>query len=207
VINEASLELKKSEKFSQLLQLILYLGNNMNRNTYLSTNGFKLDSLLKLRETKAKSKDISFLDFLVMVATKKLPGVIHFYKDLRHIKLAVKIPLSAILESKQLIEQDLKELERELKMHNDDHFHNVMNPFFEGASKKFEVICTTFEESMNHFAIVAKYFGEDPQQTPPEQLFEQVHRFIILFKDTQKKSQTNNEPIRRHQLIVENNSF
>ena len=62
----------------------------MNKDTYLSSNGFKLESLLKLSEIRSSEKNTTLLDYLVGILRTKMPEVLCFADDLPHVSLAAQ---------------------------------------------------------------------------------------------------------------------
>ncbi|EEF42479.1 conserved hypothetical protein [Ricinus communis] len=70
-INDATREVKESVKLRQIMQTILTLGNALNQGTARgSAVGFKLDSLLKLSDTRARNNKMTLMHYLC-----KLSGV------------------------------------------------------------------------------------------------------------------------------------
>ncbi|KAK4368831.1 hypothetical protein RND71_012623 [Anisodus tanguticus] len=64
-INDATREVKESAKLRQIMQTILTLGNALNQGTARgSAVGFKLDSLLKLSDTRARNNKMTLMHYL-----------------------------------------------------------------------------------------------------------------------------------------------
>ncbi|GMQ03935.1 hypothetical protein CsSME_00049539 [Camellia sinensis var. sinensis] len=57
-INVAAREVKQSAKLRQVMQTILDLGNALNQGSAI---GFKLDSLLKLSDTRARNNKMTLM--------------------------------------------------------------------------------------------------------------------------------------------------
>ncbi|CAI0410237.1 unnamed protein product [Linum tenue] len=67
-VNDAAREVKESEKLRQIMQTILTLGNALNQGTARgSAVGFKLDSLLKLSDTRARNNKMTLMHYLCKV--------------------------------------------------------------------------------------------------------------------------------------------
>ena len=64
-ISDASNELLKSKSISKVFELILALGNFMNKGARGNSPGFKLNSLSKLRDTKSSDGQHTLLHYLV----------------------------------------------------------------------------------------------------------------------------------------------
>ncbi|KAL9227811.1 hypothetical protein vseg_003460 [Gypsophila vaccaria] len=77
------------------MQTILTLGNALNQGTARgSAVGFKLDSLLKLSDTRAKNNKMTLMHYLCKLVAEKLLELLDFDKDLAHLEAASKIQLS-----------------------------------------------------------------------------------------------------------------
>ncbi|PHU28892.1 Formin-like protein 14 [Capsicum chinense] len=77
-INDATREVKESAKLRQIMQTILTLGNALNQGTARgSAVGFKLDSLLKLSDTRARNNKMTLMHYLCkcgMMPVKAMDG-------------------------------------------------------------------------------------------------------------------------------------
>uniref|UniRef100_A0A453CJV6 Formin-like protein n=2 Tax=Aegilops tauschii subsp. strangulata TaxID=200361 RepID=A0A453CJV6_AEGTS len=70
-INDATKEVKESLKLRQIMQTILTLGNALNQGTARgSAVGFRLDSLLKLSDTRARNNKMTLMHYLCKVCTR-----------------------------------------------------------------------------------------------------------------------------------------
>jgi Formin Homology 2 Domain len=68
-VMEASREVARSRRLRKLLELVLALGNYMNRGARGNASGFRLASLNRLADTKSSSaKGTTLLHYLVSVA-------------------------------------------------------------------------------------------------------------------------------------------
>ncbi|KAJ4960374.1 hypothetical protein NE237_020284 [Protea cynaroides] len=67
-VNLACNEVQNSVKLKEIMKMILYLGNTLNRGTTRgSAMGFKLDSLLKLKDTYASKSKMTLMHYLCKV--------------------------------------------------------------------------------------------------------------------------------------------
>ncbi|KAF5956828.1 hypothetical protein HYC85_004053 [Camellia sinensis] len=74
VVNSAADQIRCSVKFKRVMQTILSLGNALNQGTARgSAIGFRLDSLLKLTETRARNNKMTLMHYLCKVLADKLP--------------------------------------------------------------------------------------------------------------------------------------
>lgn len=75
---EASREVARSRRLRRLLEVVLALGNYMNRGARGNASGFRLASLNRLADTKSSAvKGTTLLHYLVQILEKK---VIDFIK-------------------------------------------------------------------------------------------------------------------------------
>uniref|UniRef100_A0A2C9KSY1 FH2 domain-containing protein n=1 Tax=Biomphalaria glabrata TaxID=6526 RepID=A0A2C9KSY1_BIOGL len=70
---EASKEVFRSRRFKKLLELVLALGNFMNKGQRGNALGFKISSLGKMMDTKASTnKNMTLLHYIVELIEKKV---------------------------------------------------------------------------------------------------------------------------------------
>ncbi|KAJ0090031.1 hypothetical protein Patl1_14789 [Pistacia atlantica] len=79
VVNSASEEIRNSAKLRRIMQTILSLGNALNQGTARgSAIGFRLDSLLKLTDTRARNSKMTLMHYLCKVLADRLPELLDF---------------------------------------------------------------------------------------------------------------------------------
>jgi dishevelled associated activator of morphogenesis len=72
---EASREVARSRRLRRLLELVLALGNYMNKGARGNASGFRLTSLNRLADTKSSAaKGTTLLHYLVEILEKKVTG-------------------------------------------------------------------------------------------------------------------------------------
>lgn len=91
-VMEASREVSRSRRLRRLLEIVLALGNYMNRGARGNASGFRLTSLNRLADTKSSAaKGTTLLHYLVQILEKKvsytyitdLQFIIHIYNSLK----------------------------------------------------------------------------------------------------------------------------
>ncbi|XLR62089.1 hypothetical protein S83_012761 [Arachis hypogaea] len=98
-VNSACEEVRKSVKLKEIMKKILFLGNTLNQGTDRgSAIGFKLDSLLKLTDTRASNNKMTLMHYLCKVLTDRSPGLLDFHLDLVSLEAATKVMIYAWLE-------------------------------------------------------------------------------------------------------------
>ncbi|KAK2373639.1 formin protein [Trifolium repens] len=194
-INDATREVKESVKLRQIMQTILTLGNALNQGTARgSAVGFKLDSLLKLSDTRARNNKMTLMHYLCKLLAEKMPELIDFDKDLVHLEAASKIQLKALAEEMQAVHKGLEKVEQELTASENDGaissgFRKVLKNFLDFAEADVRSLISLYADVGRNADSLSQYFGEDPSRCP----FEQVTQILVVFVKTFKKSREENE--------------
>ncbi|KAG5249114.1 formin protein [Salix suchowensis] len=194
-INDATREVKESAKLRQIMQTILTLGNALNQGTARgSAVGFKLDSLLKLSDTRARNNKMTLMHYLCKLLAEKMPELLDFDKDLVHLEAASKIQLKTLAEEMQAVSKGLEKVEQELTTSVNDGaisagFQKVLNSFLDTAESEVRSLISLYSEVGRNADSLSQYFGEDPARCP----FEQVTQILVVFVKLFKKSREENE--------------
>ncbi|PIA62884.1 hypothetical protein AQUCO_00200716v1 [Aquilegia coerulea] len=120
-VNSASDEVRNSIKVKEIMKRILFLGNTLNQGTARgSAIGFRLDSLLKLSDTRASNNKMTLMHFLCKVLASKSPALLTFHEDLVSLEAATKIQLKSLAEEMQAITKGLQKVKQELAASEND---------------------------------------------------------------------------------------
>ncbi|KAL8244136.1 hypothetical protein R6Q59_010394 [Mikania micrantha] len=187
LVDSACDEVRKSVKLKEIMKRILYLGNTLNQGTARgSAVGFKLDSLLKLTDTRSSNSRMTLMHYLCKTISTKSPTLLDFPEDLVSLEAATKIQLKSLAEEMQALTLGLKKVKQELDACANDGpisegFHATLKGFVGYAEA--EVANAT-----NFYSIVGKsadglalYFGEEPARCPFEQATQTLFNFVKLF--------------------------
>ncbi|KAL6547692.1 hypothetical protein OROHE_009397 [Orobanche hederae] len=194
-INNATREVKESAKLRQIMQTILTLGNALNQGTARgSAVGFKLDSLLKLSDTRARNNKMTLMHYLCKILAEKMPELLDYSKDLIHLEPASKIQLKSLAEEMQAVNKGLEKVEQELTAAENDGavssgFRKVLKSFLNTAEAEVRSLITLYSEVGRNADSLSQYFGEDPSRCP----FEQVTQTLVVFTKMFNKSHDENE--------------
>ncbi|GAA6103189.1 disheveled-associated activator of morphogenesis 1, partial [Tachysurus ichikawai] len=91
-LSQASTEVLKSQNLRQLFEVVLALGNYMNKGQRGNAYGFRVSSLNKIADTKSSiDKNITLLHYLIMILEQKYPKVSLFHEDLQNVPEAAKV--------------------------------------------------------------------------------------------------------------------
>ncbi|GAB2296015.1 Formin-like protein 14 [Dionaea muscipula] len=193
-INDASQEVRESIKLRQIMQTILTLGNALNQGTARgSAVGFKLDSLLKLSDTRARNNKMTLMHYLCKLLAEKIPELLDFDKDLVHLEAASKIQLKTLAEEMQAVSKGLEKVEQELATSESDGvisagFRKALKVFLDSAEAEVRSLTSLYSEVGRNADSLSLYFGEDPARCP----FEQVTQILAVFVKMFNKSRDEN---------------
>ncbi|KAL9271003.1 Formin-like protein, partial [Drosera capensis] len=128
-------QIRNSVKLRRIMQTILSLGNALNHGTARgSAVGFRLDSLLKLTDTRARNNKMTLMHYLCKVLAEKLPELLDFPEDLPGLEASTKIQLKFLAEEMQAISKGLEKVVQELTASENDgpisqNFCNTLKNF------------------------------------------------------------------------------
>ncbi|XP_042378164.1 formin-like protein 18 isoform X1 [Zingiber officinale] len=187
IVKTASEEIRSSVKLKRIMQTILSLGNALNQGTARgSAVGFRLDSLLKLSDTRARNNKMTLMHYLCKVLAEKLPELLDFPKSLVSLEAASKMQLKILAEEMQAINKGLEKVEHELTASENDGlvsqvFCQTLKGFLVGAEAEVRSLTSLYSSVGRNADAVALYFGEDPARCPFEQAVSTLFNFVKLF--------------------------
>lgn len=165
-IMEASREVSRSRRLRKLLEIVLALGNYMNRGARGNAFGFRLQSLNKLADTKAssaKAKGTTLLHYLVQIIEQKHKDTLRLEEDMPHIREASKVSLGEMDKDIGNLRTGLAEVAREIEFHRSaastlpgDRFLPVMRDFYAQASIRFAELEDKFQDMKTRCDCVIK---------------------------------------------------
>ncbi|KAJ6837213.1 formin-like protein 6 [Iris pallida] len=187
IVNSSAKEIRNSAKLKRIMQTILSLGNALNQGTARgSAIGFRLDSLLKLTDTRARNNKMTLMHYLCKVLAEKLPELLDFPKDLVSLESASKIQLKALAEEMQAISKGLEKVEQELTASENDGavsdiFQKTLKEFLVVAEAEVRSLTSLYSNVGRNADALALYFGEDPARCPFEQVVSTLLNFVRMF--------------------------
>jgi len=183
----------------KLFEFILAIGNFVNAGGIRgNAKGFQLDSLSKLKDTKASDNRTTLVDYIVKVAIKSHPEIMNWTRDLPHLSLAARANLQVMQKSLARIKSGLNQVVKELTSCKDppegDNFVHVMTAFVEANKEKVEGLEKDFETMNHEFEDAVKLFGERLESASPESFFGKFAKFAADF------SKSHTEILRKEQM-------
>lgn len=187
-VNSACDEVRKSFKLKEIMKRILFLGNMLNQGTARgSAIGFKLDSLLKLSDTRATNNKMTLMHFLCKKLADRSPELLDFHQDLVSLEIASKIQLKSLAEEMQAIIKGLEKVKQELgASENDgpvsDIFRKTLKEFIGVAEAEVTSLTNLYSVVGRNADALALYFNEDPARCPFEQVTATLLNFVKMFR-------------------------
>ncbi|XP_024637089.1 formin-like protein 20 isoform X2 [Medicago truncatula] len=190
-VNSACEEVRKSDKLKDIMKKILFLGNTLNQGT--ARVGFKLDSLLKLTDTRASNSKMTLMHYLCKVLAERSPGLLDFHKDLGSLEGASKIQLKSLAEEMQAITKGLEKVKQELAGSENDGpvsevFCKTLKEFITASESDVADLLNLYSMVGKNADALAQYFGENPAQCPCEQVTATLLNFIRLFRKAHEEN-------------------
>ncbi|XP_014239797.1 disheveled-associated activator of morphogenesis 1 isoform X2 [Cimex lectularius] len=199
-VMEASRETTRSRRLRKVLEVVLALGNYMNRGARGNACGFRLGSLNRLADTKSSQcKGTTLLHYLVEVLQNKFKDALKLEEDMPHVKEAAKVSLQELEKDMSQLKVNLKEAERELEFQRvqpvvpGDRFLPVMKDFVAVATCRLTELEDMFHDMKTRFDRAVRTFGEDNSSIQPDDFFGIFDAFLISFAD----ARTDNENWRK----------
>ncbi|XP_008274502.1 protein diaphanous homolog 2 [Stegastes partitus] len=205
-------EVKKSDSFSKLLELILLVGNYMNAGSRnAQTFGFNVSFLCKLRDTKSIGHNTTLLHFLAEKCEETYPEILRFPDELEHVENASKVSAEILKTSLTTMERHIQRLENDIENFpktddQQDKFVEKMSGFCKHAREQYEKLSTMHKNMQKLYESIGSYFAFDPHSVSVEDFFGDLANFRILFMEAVKenhKKREMEEKIKRAKLAKE----
>ncbi|XP_021740086.1 formin-like protein 13 isoform X3 [Chenopodium quinoa] len=180
IVNSAADQIRSSMKLKRIMQTVLSLGNALNQGTARGNAvGFRLDSLLKLTEIRARNNKMILMHYLCKVISEKLPELLDFSKDFASIESATK------RRCKQLT-KGWKRLCRNCPCQrmmgpSQMHFGRCLQLNFLSNFQNLKEFLYIAEAEGRNVDTLIVYFGEDPACCPFEQVVTTLLNFTRMF--------------------------
>ncbi|KAM9181151.1 protein diaphanous homolog 2 [Dugong dugon] len=205
-------ELKKSESFNKLLELILLVGNYMNSGSRNAQSlGFKINFLCKIRDTKSADQKTTLLHFLAEICEEKYRDILKFPDELEHVESASKVSAQILKGNLSAMEQQIIHLERDIEKFpqtedQHDKFVEKMTSFTKIARDQYDKLFTMHSNMIKLYENLGEYFIFDSNTVSIEEFFGDLSNFRTLFLEAVKeinKRREMEEKTRRAKLAKE----
>ncbi|XP_029581822.1 protein diaphanous homolog 2 isoform X3 [Salmo trutta] len=205
-------EVKKSDSFSKLLEMVLLVGNYMNAGSRnAQTFGFNISFLCKLRDTKSADQNTTLLHFLAEKCEEKYPEILRFPEELQHVESASKVSAEILKSSLSTMERHIQRLENDIENFpktddKKDKFVEKLSGFSKHSREQYEKLSTMHKNMQKLYESLGSYYAFDPHVLCVEDFFGDLASFRTLFveavKDNHKKREME-EKIKRARLAKE----
>ncbi|KAM8908098.1 protein diaphanous homolog 2 isoform 4-T6 [Spinachia spinachia] len=205
-------EVKKSEGFCKLLELVLLVGNYMNAGSRnAQTFGFNISFLCKLRDTKSIGQKTTLLHFLAEKCEESHQEILRFPDELEHVDSASKVSADVLNSSLATMERHIQRLENDIQnfpktADQQDKFVEKMMDFSKHSREQYEKLSTMHKNMQKLYESIGSYLAFDPHSVSVEDFFGELANFRILFAEAVKenhKKREMEEKIKRAKLAKE----
>ncbi|XP_062998020.1 protein diaphanous homolog 2 [Elgaria multicarinata webbii] len=205
-------ELKKSESFSRLLELVLLIGNYMNSGSRNAQSlGFNISFLCKIRDTKSSDQKTTLLHFLAEICEENHRNILKFPDELEHVESASKVSAQSLKSNLDSMEHQIQRLENDIKKFpktEDPHdkFVEKMVSFAKSSREQYEKLSNMHNNMIKLYDNLGDYFSFDPKAVSVEEFFGDLSAFRTLFLEALKennKRKEMEEKIKRAKLAKE----
>ncbi|KAF6113378.1 dishevelled associated activator of morphogenesis 2 [Phyllostomus discolor] len=189
----ASQELIRSKRLKQMLEVVLAIGNFMNKGQRGGAYGFRVASLNKIVDTKSSiDRNISLLHYLIMILEKHFPDILNMPSELQHLPEAAKVNLAELEKEVGNLRKGLRAVEVELEYQKhqlrepNDKFVPVMSDFITVSSFSFSELEDQLNESRDKFSKALMHFGEQDSKMQPDEFFGIFDTFLQAFSEARQ---------------------
>ncbi|KAM8937886.1 disheveled-associated activator of morphogenesis 2 isoform 3-T3 [Lycaon pictus] len=189
----ASRELIRSKRLTQMLEVVLAIGNFMNKGQRGGAYGFRVASLNKIADTKSSiDRNISLLHYLIMILEKHFPDILNMPSELQHLPEAAKVNLAELEKEVGNLRRGLRAVEVELEYQKrqvrepNDKFVPVMSDFITVSSFSFSELEDQLNEAREKFSKALMHFGEQDSKMQPDEFFGIFDTFLQAFSEARQ---------------------
>lgn len=192
-------ELKKSESFNRLLELVLLVGNYMNSGSRNAQSlGFKINFLCKIRDTKSADQKTTLLHFIAEICEEKYRDILKFPEELEHIESASKVSAQILKSNLAAMEKQIVNLERDIKKFpqtedQHDKFVEKMTSFTKIAREQYDKLSNMHSNMVKLYENLGDYFIFDSKTVSIEEFFGDLNNFRTLFLEAVKENNKRKE--------------
>uniref|UniRef100_A0AAQ5XPK5 Dishevelled associated activator of morphogenesis 2 n=1 Tax=Amphiprion ocellaris TaxID=80972 RepID=A0AAQ5XPK5_AMPOC len=184
-ILNASKEVVRSKRLTQVLEVVLAFGNFMNKGQRGNAYGFKVSSLNKIADTKSSiDRNITMLHYLIMIFEKNYPDTLHIQEDLS-MQLLSLYRLHSIKSGLKALEAELH-YQQSRTRERGDKFVAVIGDFITVAGFSFSELEDQLSEAKDKFAKSLKHFGEEERRMQPDEFFGIFDTFLQSFSEARQ---------------------
>ena len=189
-LKQASSQVLNSSCLKLVLEGVLTVGNYLNTGTTRgSAAGFKIESLLKLKDIKGKDRKTSLLHFIVKELLKTNDKVRFFTAEIEKVSVAWRFQKDYVSRTLQQLSSDQAKLKEEILHASvvldetsdlNDRFRDVMVPFAEDSDETLTCMKSIHDDTLSSLNKMRDFLGED-EGTEPTETFKTLHEFMLIY--------------------------
>ncbi|XP_078267132.1 protein diaphanous homolog 1-like [Rhinoraja longicauda] len=211
-VKAACEEVRSSDNFSKLMEIILLVGNFMNAGSRnAGAFGFNISFLCKLKDTKSSDQKMTLMHFLAELCEEQYPEVIHFTEDLNHVEKASRVSAEMLQKNVDQMGKQIARLQKDIDSFpqsndNQDKFVEKMTSFITGAREQFDKLSDIHKTMEEDFEELGRYFVFDSKKISVEEFFGDLSNFKSMFSQSvaeNKKRKEAEEKIKKAKLAKE----
>lgn len=196
IIQNATQEIKNSQKFKELLQIILAIGNYLNGGTRQGgAYGFKLKTLLKLKSQKSLNGKVTLLMYIVQYVKHNKKEILDFPDEWKHVTEASSIEASFLEGEVNKFWGKLNMIKRKTDQPDNggrsDKFHSVMSSFIRVKHTSAKALKNRYDESKMENKKLQESLGESNIKW--ESFFTIFKQFVSDWERTKQQIRKNEE--------------
>uniref|UniRef100_A0A670ZY10 Diaphanous related formin 2 n=1 Tax=Pseudonaja textilis TaxID=8673 RepID=A0A670ZY10_PSETE len=193
-------ELKKSESFSRLLELVLMIGNYMNSGSRNAQSlGFNISFLCKIRDTKSTDQKTTLLHFLADICEEKYQDILKFPDELEHVESASKVSAQSLKSNLDSMGHQIQRLENDIKKFpkiedpHDKFVEKMIISFCVFAREQYEKLSNMHNNMIKLYDNLGDYYAFDSKSVTVEEFFGDLSTFRTLFLEALKENHKRRE--------------
>ncbi|XP_041049131.1 protein diaphanous homolog 1-like isoform X2 [Carcharodon carcharias] len=211
-VKAACEEVKSSENFSKLMEIVLLVGNFMNAGSRnAGAFGFSISFLCKLKDTKSADQKMTLMHFIAEMCEEQYPEIVHFTEELNHVEKASRVSAEMLQKNLEQMGKQIATLEKDIESfpqsnNGQDKFVEKMTSFVQVAREQFEKLSGMHKTMEEDFEDLGQYFVFDTKKISVEEFFGDLSNFKSMFSQSvmeNKKRKEAEEKIKRAKLAKE----
>ncbi|XP_076010656.1 inverted formin-2-like isoform X2 [Genypterus blacodes] len=197
LLEQACQSVKESTRLPSFCKLILDVGNFLNYGTHTgNAEGFKINSLLKLTETKANKSRITLLQHIIQEVEQNHPDLMNLPHDLEICEKASGLNLDSIQSEAGSLVKQLKNAVMKVSSSTEDLKEQYLSVIQESlqACEELQGRLASVEAKRKELSV---YLCEDTSTFSLDELFSTIKNFRGLFLRAIKDNQSRREQEQR----------
>ncbi|CAL8090724.1 unnamed protein product [Orchesella dallaii] len=192
---EACREVTRSRKLRKMLEVILALGNYMNRGSRGNASGFRLPSLTRISDTKSNQRNQNLMNYLAVQVESHWNELSDLETELSHVRGAAKVSLNELEKDMGYLRSGLECVNREVefqrglqKMDPGDRFLPSVREFLSSAVCRIQELEDLFADMKGSFSKTVRLFGEEYREI--DEFFSIFDQFLNAYGDARSENES-----------------